>query len=582
MNQKSIYQRIVQEGERGHHGESGHQQAAGNIFNFSWGLPAAIFVIVTIVVIIILLKVLIYPMYAMPRPTDQYLEGGYPGTVDSVARDSLSDFLKQEVVENSSLQFNYFLVSGPDFLDSIFGRRDSIAILRRAQDEAKETHSVIKEENFISQLVQTNRPMILESESFRFSRYVWQNFIRNRQYCVWKINLPFAALLSRPTKDRRFRLSSSNKVVWFDADNRTLLQNGWLGLDPLLQNIANANINYHIPFAKAGFTEWTESSNDPSCDNIDPNAPQEPVVVKHFEKSFIVPRKIKFLFLDIENISKRTLEKVTLETRDWIPEQSEKWNVCDEACRTKKLNEQASNTTIIPHGTLKRGEHFVIPLGVLLAEYDDDSDYKPKSDLPIVFFGPMQRIEHVTFLKRGSTESIAVRSFDPAKLVLISNHFGFEGGSCPYVYSIFDKTGEWMVEQQVLVGANALSKFRTDRLPLKRFTGQLLLTEEEAETSFIDYVAVEAMDEKGNKKILSVADGILQRVDNESIRLNMGETKLLRFADWHSGLTTPTLIISGYYLPKHTAAPSEGQGYQQRKRPVLPLGLQWQGVHASQ
>lgn len=504
----------------------------------------------------------------MPAPGARDTHGTPEGVPYYSEEDTLRGFYKQELTERS-VRVTYYLVTGYQFLDPIFGRKDPGNILKDAQDIAKEAKDNFPEKSLIHQLVKSDRPMVLEGESYRFSRHVWQNLMKKTEPPLWKINMPFSALLSRSKRDSRFRIDDHESgKMWFNADNATLLKYGWLALNPVLENLAIANVDYPIPFSKAGFIKWQEDGL--GCGMTEPGPPP-PII--HYEKAFIIPRKIKFIFLDIENIGNRLLEGVTLEIREWAPEGADLWKVYDEEARARKLAAQPIHSRLIPRENLKPHEHFIVPLGILLDEYND-SEYKPKDNVPILYFGPTRSVEQVALNRKKAMDKIAVRRFDHSSLSLISHEYGVEGASCPYVYTQNVAGSEWRIERQVLIDANSQAKFRIERIPLKRFNGRLLISEEEPETSFIDYVAVEATDEAGNTVTLPVSDHLLQKPDNQFLRLEIQQSRALDFPAWRVGLTAPTLVIGGYYLRDQTM-PDMPQDRQAGKRRIRP---RWQGA----
>ena len=549
---------------------SGNQQATGDINNYHnpHFFPIFALVIVGLIVAYFLGGRSSVPGISSPDPTGT-IPPGIMGESDGFSR-----FLRAETQESPAIRISYYVVASEQFLGPIFGRKNAVLIADRAAQESKESGVAFLEEKFISQLVRTDRPMVSENEPFKFARHIWQTFLSRRTISVWKINMPFASLLSHPTVNQKPEAKTLNQFVWLQADNKTLLQNGWLDLDPLLKTLATANPDCNIPFAKAGFAQWEESESGCGGDG-------ENVKLDKFERAFIVPRKLKFLFLVITNTSNKPVEDVSLVFKEWIPKESDIWKICDESCRTERLDKQEREIKPTPHRSLKSGEHFVVSLGVLLSDYDDDSVYKPNSTIPMQFFGPMQRVDQISFLQKKKTYTLDIRPFKSSSLGMVENDYEVQGASCPYVYSEDTASSEWMFERQVLVDANSRSKARTDRIPLNRFTGKLLLSEEETETSFVDYVAVEVTDSAGKVLTLITSDTSLQKLDSNYVTLTNGQTKALAFPEWIPGYSSPTLIVSGYYLPSYLRNSNLNQNRSRSRSLTQPVRLRWQGVRVS-
>ena len=91
-----------------------------------------------------------------------------------------------------------------------------------------------------------------------------------------------------------------------------------------------------------------------------------------------------------------------------------------------------------------------------------------------------------------------LRQLDPAEVYLFS---GFEGGSCPIVYSR-SENGRYSRLRPILVEANGRMNAGTDRLVLPEGTSRIALREEEPETSHISSIKVYA-ERRGRRDLVA-------------------------------------------------------------------------------
>jgi hypothetical protein len=100
-----------------------------------------------------------------------------------------------------------------------------------------------------------------------------------------------------------------------------------------------------------------------------------------------------------------------------------------------------------------------------------------------------------------------------------------------------------------MVGNRARSLKRTSRIALREFRGQLLIREEEPEVSLIDYLAILVVRADGTMDSLHVADPRLRAIDNQPIRLRMGDSLPVAVPYRLKPGDRVHLVTNGYYVP---------------------------------
>ena len=163
---------------------------------------------------------------------------------------------------------------------------------------------------------------------------------------------------------------------------------------------------------------------------------------------------------------------------------------------------------------------------------------------PDLVLGPSKVIEGV----RVDGNQYTVRQRDEAKLFLRG---GYEGGSCPSVYTRAVASDSWRSEGMVLTGINSKSKEREVVRELDRFDGSLLLVEREPEISHIDAMWIVVSGRDGTQSVLRPADPRLQQEDRSEVTLRQGEKLHVVFQQATPLLREQhiTLHTVGYYTP---------------------------------
>jgi len=163
-------------------------------------------------------------------------------------------------------------------------------------------------------------------------------------------------------------------------------------------------------------------------------------------------------------------------------------------------------------------------------------------------YGPSVRIESVEINKFG----YLLRRFDPSKLLITSamDEQPFSEGSCPYVYTYSTREKTWVSEGVILYGNNSKLREMEDEKVLRRFTGKILIKEEDPEDSFIDSIYIKAVTSGGRVTILYPRDQKLRSVDQQYLNLRHGDQVFIEF-DIPPGFEVHkyVLVARGFYLP---------------------------------
>lgn len=429
-----------------------------------------------------------------------------------------------------SLEVRYYVVSDPNFFETLFERTAFFEGFTDIQDlEATEPES----RTMIGQLLDPERSHVAENETFRFMRALWMQYLEDRRP-IAELNESFSALKARPTFDTRFTDDGSDysRTVWFEADTATLLEDGWLDLDPLSRLIARANPSMEYPVVKAGAMLWDEGEE---CGG-------GAEVTGRYAYAFVVPRKVQLVFLDIQNVGSQDVDEVVLDLRR-ISVASDALHVLRSPSEEDALIASGDvESYMIPEG-LGSGEHYLVPVAVVLGEYDDRVDFEPGS-VPAAFFGPGERV--MTIRTDDSSEAEDVRAFDPTNLSYL--FVGYSGACCPALYTRLGPQRRWVKEGNVLVNFSTSDAEAEDRCDLRQFDGSLRLSEEDLETSYIDRLVV-VVDGPFGERVLEPDVAELRLADAERLRLDHGESIVVRFPEWNESMGVPQAVATGYYIP---------------------------------
>jgi hypothetical protein len=127
--------------------------------------------------------------------------------------------------------------------------------------------------------------------------------------------------------------------------------------------------------------------------------------------------------------------------------------------------------------------------------------------------------------------------------------------SCPFAYAHDERTGAWTKEGHILFKLEGKANESERELRLTHFDGRISLREEEAETSFIDFVYVRQAVPGGGETILLPQNDALRVKDGRYLVLHPGDRSDIEFVkfDPRPGASY-TLVAGGYYLPRRVSA----------------------------
>lgn len=464
---------------------------------------------------------LVTPPAPKPTPEDKVEVWGY-GRQGGLT-------LPSQALGGRGVSVRYLFVSG-DYLQALFQQK---LVYGPGEMEAPD-----RDKRLLTQMLDQNEMTALVNEPFRFGRSVWQTAIA-QQAGVGALKERFTAVQARPKFDsrwHRFKKNDFEDIMWFEADNQTLLKSGWLDLDPLSRRLAEANPGLKMPLAKAGVVRVRAVT---ACGTEGgPSGPQE--------AAFIVPRKAKLLALEIENTGDRTVRDITLQLRAAQPNESELYRLRSWADLKRWVERQPERPWVV-HDALAPGHFLVVPLSLAIGEFDEQAEYEPTTEGAANYFGPAALVSRVQYKTGLLPRKLAVREFDENRLQFSNGQVMI--GSCPALLTRSTQRSPWRRERLVLVGADGPQKARWEAAELHRFDGSVALAEYEPETTHLDSAYVIAEDERGREVRLSTRLGALRRHDGRSVEIRRGEQLEIAFDGWRKGLRRPRLVVDGYYVP---------------------------------
>ena len=239
-----------------------------------------------------------------------------------------------------------------------------------------------------------------------------------------------------------------------------------------------------------------------------------------FEEDVFAPTFI-LIALDVSNISSTPASQLSFDTRQY----RESANLQLYSTLAPGPSDHVrKEPTPFPVGTLQRGEHILVPLSILAEKptlwtgeanpsppltrhllngkdagtADGVSSYRsslPESEDAFYFFGPAVQVKSIHEGSRTTAvRELAISNFTYSTIDLAGV------GSCPRMSFQRRTTSSWTPARHILVGAEGKAKERKEIYELDDFGGQLLLREDDAEVSFLSYVAVEVT-EAGKKTV---------------------------------------------------------------------------------
>jgi hypothetical protein len=126
---------------------------------------------------------------------------------------------------------------------------------------------------------------------------------------------------------------------------------------------------------------------------------------------------------------------------------------------------------------------------------------------------------------------------------------GWEGGSCPHVYSAGAEPGQWVYEGAVMVDNRFRDRERYSAMELHHLTGRALVREEEVEVSRFDYLAVAVHRADGTVTVTPHSEPTLGRRDGRYVTLRRGDSLLVELPAGVRVDDRVFLVAYGYYVP---------------------------------
>lgn len=317
-------------------------------------------------------------------------------------------------------------------------------------------------------------------------------------------------------------------------------------------------------------------------------------------------RELKLLVLDIENVGDKPIGLYALRQR--VAQVGTSYQLTSNSETETLLNQAFTVDSPLPLELLRPNEHLFIPLSIEFGfatkpknrEMFNYEQYIEKSDLPTswwanrigetisfeilratdrqgnpittiasidksslerkpkvesyveqaYYIGNFVDLQEVVFRTgKGDLTPWKVRRFQPNNLIARG---AFEGGSCPILFYKAANGGAVKRVGPILIDAVTRPRQQTVRIPIHEETSTFLVSEMESETSFIDQVYYELVDEKGRHFILKpdIRAPILY-LDSRFARLRQGETLEIQFKipNHLRRASARYFVISGYYIP---------------------------------
>ena len=125
------------------------------------------------------------------------------------------------------------------------------------------------------------------------------------------------------------------------------------------------------------------------------------------------------------------------------------------------------------------------------------------------------------------------------------------GAECPYIFTYDDQSRQWSFDTTILYKLVGPQAETTQARRLARFNGQLLLREVEAETSYVDMIAVRLITADGREITLNLNDPLLGAADGHYLVLHQGDQRVLTFNVPEGSLPAREtwVVATGYYIP---------------------------------
>ncbi len=140
------------------------------------------------------------------------------------------------------------------------------------------------------------------------------------------------------------------------------------------------------------------------------------------------------------------------------------------------------------------------------------------------------------------------RKYDEKTFVLYG---GRETGSCPYAYTYSAEIKQWLSEGHILYGKSSKRKEGWDSIKLKRFTGKVIIKENDPEVSLIDLLRIRVKNSDGKEQVLLPKQAVLRSEDQQYLTMKQGDQTEVEFDGFQENAgSTFYLESKGYYEVK--------------------------------
>jgi len=171
-----------------------------------------------------------------------------------------------------------------------------------------------------------------------------------------------------------------------------------------------------------------------------------------------------------------------------------------------------------------------------------------------LYFGPAIKPLSVAFRRLGQEVSSDVD--EPVRTPDFKENISlvtYEVGTCPKVYTYDDSSGAWAFDTKVIVNRRSRANEGWELAPLRRFTGKILLSEEDEEISYLDAIQAIVLYQDGRHEVLRAQDTRLQQKDGQYVVLRRGDKMEVQFEPPSGGAVRGVFLRTEGYFDAPTA-----------------------------
>jgi len=160
-----------------------------------------------------------------------------------------------------------------------------------------------------------------------------------------------------------------------------------------------------------------------------------------------------------------------------------------------------------------------------------------------LYFGPAIKPLSVAFRRLGqelpSDVNEPIRTPDFKENISLVT---YAVGTCPKVYTYDASLRTWAFDTKVIVNYRSRANEAWELAPLRRFSGKILLSEEDEEVSYIDAMQIIVLYQDGRREVLRARNARLRRKDGHYVVLRRGEKMEVLFDP------PPGVAVRGVFL----------------------------------